>query len=94
MVGPPSSWSRDQEELLGTLGQQTIHIAGVPLPRGRPFPSCQPSTLLCQQVDLGSLVSRQLAARGSLREWSASIARATWPMSSYSFDGCFCCLSS
>ena len=29
MVGPPSSWSRDQEESLGRLGQRTIRIAGV-----------------------------------------------------------------
>ena len=28
MVGPPSSWSRDQEESLGRLRQQTIRTAG------------------------------------------------------------------
>ena len=51
MVGPPSSWSRDQEESFGRLGQRTIRIAGVCLPRGRSLSSCPPSIPLCQPAD-------------------------------------------
>jgi hypothetical protein len=51
MVGPPSSWSRDQEESLGRLGQRTIRIARVRCLGGRPFASCQSSISHCQQVD-------------------------------------------
>jgi hypothetical protein len=74
MVGPPSSWSRDQEESLGSLGQRTIRIAGVRLPRGSPLASCQPSIPLCQQVDRWGSRSRQLAAKRSLRDWLGCVS--------------------
>jgi len=51
MVGPPSSWSRDQEESLGRPGQRTIRSACVRRSRGHPLDLCQLSIPLCQPAE-------------------------------------------
>ena len=65
MVGPPSSWSRDQGESLGRLGQRSIRFVGVRRSHGRPFPVNPISHF--QQLDRWDLASRTTRSRTTRR---------------------------
>ena len=69
MVGPPSSWSRDQGESRGRLGQRTIRTAGVHRPCGRSLASWEPSIPLRPRADRRAIPAlRQLAVRRLLHD--------------------------